>query len=77
MPTSSRDKAWDRVRSVEELLVLVGQVEQRRRVIRRQAWREGSWEQVFIEATEQGKALARLRAVISERWHELMDDAEV
>lgn len=74
---SSRGDAWDRVRSVEELLMLVGKAEQHRRVIRRQAWREGSWEAVFIEATEQGKALARLRAAISERWHELMDDAEV
>jgi len=65
------------VQSLEELLALVGQVEERRRVIRRQAWREGSWQQVFIEATEQGKSLARLRAALSERWHELMDEAQV
>ncbi len=76
MPTSRGD-AWDRVRSLEELLVLVGQVEGHRRVIRRQAWREGSWQQVFVEATAQGRELARLRAVLSERWHELMDEAEV
>jgi len=75
--TSSRDDPWVRVRSIEELLVLVGQVEQHRRVIRRQAWREGSWEQVFVEATAQGRDLARLRAALSERWHELMDDAQV
>jgi hypothetical protein len=65
------------VRSLEEWLTLVGQIEERRRVIRRHAWREGSWQQVFIEATEQGKTVSRLRAVLSERWHELMDDAEM
>lgn len=74
---ASRGRAWQRVQSLEELLALVGQVEERRRVIRRQAWREGSWQQVFIEATEQGKSLARLRAALSERWHELMDEAQV
>lgn len=76
MPTS-RDDAWKRMRSLEELLMLVGQVEGHRRVIRRHAWREGNWQQVFVEATEQGKELSRLRAVLSERWHELMDDAEM
>lgn len=74
---ASRGKAWQRVQSLEELLALVQQVDDHRRVIRRQAWREGSWEQVFQEATAQGKALARLRAALSERWHELMDDVDV
>ena len=74
---SSRDDAWERVRSLEELLALVAQVEGHRVVIRRQAWHEGSWHQVFIEATAQGRALAKLQACISERWHELMDDTQV
>ncbi len=74
---ASRGSAWQRVQSLEELLALVGQVEGHRRVIRQQAWHEGSWQQVFVEATAQGRELARLRAVLSERWYELMDDAEV
>jgi hypothetical protein len=74
---SSRSDAWDRVRSVEALLALVAQVEQHRVVIRRHAWREGSWHQVFVEATQQGRAVAKLQACISERWHELMDEAQV
>jgi hypothetical protein len=74
---NSRDDAWDRVRSLEELLTLVKQADDHRRVIRRHAWHEGNWQQVFVEATEQGKTLSRLRAVLSERWHELMDDAQV
>jgi uncharacterized protein (UPF0335 family) len=74
---SSRDEAWDRVRSLETLLALLSVIEDRRRVIRAHAWREGSWQQVFEEATAMGHDLKLFRDTLSERWHELMDDAQV
>ncbi len=76
MPTS-RDNAWDRVRSLETLLALLNGIEDRRRVIRVQAWREGSWQQVFEEVTKMESELRLFRETLSERWHELMDDAQV
>jgi hypothetical protein len=76
MPTS-RDDAWDRVRSLETLLALLSCIEDRRRVIRTHAWREGSWQQVFEEATAMEDDLKSFRDMLSERWHELMDDAQM
>jgi len=76
MPTS-REDAWDRVRSLETLLALLSIIEDRRRVIRTHAWREGSWQQVFVEATAMEHDLKLFRDTLSERWHELMDDAQM
>ena len=72
---SSRDEKWERVRGLENLLALLDGVDERRRVIREQAWHEGSFDAIFEEATAMRDDLARLKAQLSERWETLMGEA--
>jgi hypothetical protein len=53
------------------LLALVEIVDERRKVIRVQAWHEGNWTAVYQEATAMKKELEELKAVLSARWEEL------
>ena len=72
-PTNSRSPEWQRVNRQEDLLALLTSAIDRLKVVRRQAWSEGSWQQVFLEATA---ALDELDAVHAEEaarwaaWHE-------
>jgi hypothetical protein len=72
---SSRDEKWERVRGLENLLALLDGIDERRRVIREQAWHEGSFDAIFEEATAMRDDLARLKAQLSERWETLMEEA--
>lgn len=71
----SRGEAWERVRSIEDAQALLDRVDERRRVIRIQAWREGSFDAIFEEATQMREDLGRLRETLAGRWAELMDEA--
>ena len=73
----SRDPAWQRIRDLEDALALLDRVDERRRVIRRQAWNDGSHDAIYQEATAMTTDLARLKATLSERWHELFEDARI
>jgi len=72
----SRSQEWERVRSLEDVLALLASVEDRRRVIRAHAWREGDWEAVYAEATAMREELGRLKRVLSERWEELFCETQ-
>ena len=74
--TSSRAEAWERVRSLENLLALLDGVDERRRVIREQAWHEGSFDAIFEEATAMRDDLTQLKRQLSERWETLMGEAQ-
>ena len=69
--TISRCEAWDRVRSVEELLALLSVAAGRCQVIRVQAWHEGSWATVFAEATAMREELGELRGEMAAVWARL------
>ena len=71
----SRSEAWERVRGLEDVLALLASVEDRRRVIRVHAWREGDWGQVYVEATAMAGELARLKGLLAARWEELFGEA--
>lgn len=66
--TNSNCTAWQNVRNVEDLLALVNQVDERRRVIRKQAWHEGSWRAVFEEATAMRAELNTLHDLLADAW---------
>ncbi len=72
---SSRSSVWLRVRRLEDVLAALAAVDDRRRVIRVQAWNEGDWGTVFAEATAMKEDLADLKALLACRWQELFDDA--
>ena len=73
MSLPSRCQGWERVRTLEDVLALLSQVDDRRRVIRAQAWNEGDWGTVYAEATAMREELAQLKALLSGRWKELFD----
>jgi hypothetical protein len=73
--TNSHTEAWDRVRSLENVQALLASVDARRRLIRTHAWREGSWDVVFAEATAMRDELAALRQQFSEFWEQLVGEA--
>jgi len=68
--TPSRSAEWGRVQELEDVMALLSEADDRRLVIRRQAWREGDWRVVFAEATRQGQALARIKELLSAHWTE-------
>jgi len=67
------------VQELEDVLALLSEADDRRVVIRRQAWHEGDWHQVYVEATRQGHLLAQLKAILVGRWqcwHEIASGKE-
>jgi len=72
----SRSEVWARVRDLEDVLALLAWVDDRRRVIRIQAWREGNWEAVYAEATAMQQDLQELRTLLAARWDKLFARAK-
>lgn len=60
---------------MENVLALLAGVDDRRRIIRVQAWNEGDWATVYAEATAMKEDLAALRESLSARWAELYEEA--
>jgi len=75
MNSPSRSDEWERVRELEDLLALLAKVDGRRRVIRVQAWRQGSWEAVYCEASQMDGDLARVRTALSSLWDRWIGEA--
>jgi len=71
MSYPSQSEEWRRVRKAEDLLALVEAVDDRSKVIRAQAWNQGSWEQVLEEATLMRRDVGRLREAVQRVWGEL------
>lgn len=72
---ASRSKHWESVRTLEDALALLAQIDDRRKVVREQLWREGDLQTAFAEITAMKPELARLKATLSSRWHELFEIA--
>jgi len=66
--TNSKTPAWHAVHTLEDLLALVNQIDERRRVIRVQSWHEGSWRSVYVEATAMKNELAQLQDLLRDTW---------
>lgn len=73
--TDSKTQEWQRVRRLEDLVALLASIDARRRLIRTHAWREGSWDVIFAEATAMRGELAVLRERLSACWEELVGEA--
>ncbi len=67
---SSRSRAFRRMERVEDALALLVDIDDRRKVIRAQAWNRGSWEQVFVEASGMVGEIERLKRELVVVWKE-------
>jgi hypothetical protein len=72
---SRRCEAWRTVREIEDALAMLNDVEDRRKVIRAQAWRQGSWEAVFEEATAMKRDIDALRETLAAGWERWTKEA--
>jgi hypothetical protein len=72
----SRSQEWKRVRTLEDAQALLDRVDERRRVIRRHAWHEASFDAIYQEATAMTGDLARLKDLLTARWHELFEQTQ-
>ena len=73
---ASRSKDWKRIRSLENALAILKDVEDRRQIVRQQIWHEGDLTVAFAEITAMGADLQRFKDTLSSRWYELMEAIE-
>ena len=71
MMSSNSDK-WRKIRTVEEALALLADVNTERVLIKRRCLEFGD-EQSYLAAERQKRALERLQITLSLRWHEMME----
>jgi len=71
-----RSEAWQKVRELEDLLALLAQVDGRRRVIRVQAWSQGSFDAIYSEATLMRGDLGRVKECLSALWERWVGEAQ-
>jgi hypothetical protein len=70
---NARSNDRERLRTLEDTLALLLDVDQERVTIKRTAWELGQPD-IYQASERQRKALERLKAALSERWYYLMDD---
>lgn len=68
---SSRNKQWDKVRALEDLLAMVARIDDRRKVIRAQSWHQGSFRAIYEEATAMSAELQQLGNELGLLWNDL------
>jgi len=73
---ASRSHDWKRIRSLENALAILKDIEDHRQVVRQQIWREGDLTVAFAEITAMGDDLQRFKDTLSSRWHELMETVQ-
>lgn len=71
----ARSDDWQRLRTLEDIMALLIDVDEQRVRIKRAAWATGHTE-VYQAAERQAKELEKLRARLSERWHELFGELD-
>ncbi len=71
----SRSEAWDWVRALEDLQAVLVRIDDRRKVIRLQAYHEGSFDAIYDEAVGLERDLANARGRIGVLWAEAIEAA--
>lgn len=66
-------EVWQQLRALEDLLATLSDIDDKRRVIRTQAWYEGNWDTVYQMATEMKEQIDALKLMLSQHWHKLHD----
>lgn len=72
---NARSSDRERLRTLEDVIALLLDVDQERVTIKRTAWELGQPD-IYQASERQRKALERLKAALSDRWHYLMNDLE-
>lgn len=70
---NARSKDWERLRTLEDIMALLQDVDEERVRIKRAAWAAGHGE-VYQAAERQAAELERLKARLSERWYQLFGE---
>ena len=73
--TNSVSREWHLARRAEDCLFLLGDLDDRRKTIRVQAWHEGDWATVYKEATEMKATVATMRKELAELFEALAKEA--
>ena len=73
--TNSRDCRWRDVREAERILFLLGELDERRAVIKRQAWHEGSFDAIWHEASAMRPIIAELKTLVGATYDALIEKA--
>jgi len=74
MSQPSRSPAWERIRTLEDALATIAEIDDHRRVARVQLWHQGDLVTAYAEVTAIKAPLEALKRTLSERWHELMEE---
>lgn len=69
--TNSHSPGWEQIRDLEEALALLVGIDEERKLIKRRAW--GVDDETFAACQRQSKAVGKLKATLSQRWHELFN----
>jgi hypothetical protein len=73
--SNARSDDWQRLRTLEDILALLQDVDEQRAAIKRAAWVAGHGE-IYQASKKQAERLERLKARLSARWHELFEDLD-
>lgn len=73
---TSQSRAWQDVREIEDMLALLSQAEERRKVIRAHAWHGKSMKAIYAESTLMKAELDTLGASLSACWERLYGAAQ-
>ena len=73
--TNSHTVEWDMVRAIEDLQGLLARIDGRRKVIRTQAWYEGSFDAIFDEVEAMRHEIAAMRGALGAMWAERIEEA--
>lgn len=70
---NARSEDWERLRTLEDILALLQDVDEERVRIKRAAWETGQ-KDIYQASERQRAALERLKARLSARWYELFGE---
>ena len=72
---NSHDPRWKDVTEAEHILFLLGDLDERRRVVRAQSWNEGSFDAIFDETSAMRPIIAELRERVGAVYVALLEKA--
>ena len=71
--TSSYSREWHDIRSLEDLMALLRDIDEQRVIVKRLAWQQGEIE--MYEASEkQRAAIEKFKKLLSQKWHILVEE---
>jgi hypothetical protein len=73
--TNSKTPEWERVRDLEDVMFVLGTIDQLRAEIKLAAWQQGGYQRVFQLAEEQRVELDKLRPSVKRLYDKWIKEA--